>query len=54
MFQQQQNVWDPQRDLPRGMIIIICTILYIAIALVLTGFYDLLNVVIHWLLYLKN
>jgi APA family basic amino acid/polyamine antiporter len=30
---------DPQRDLPRGMMwaIIICTILYIAIALVLTG-----------------
>jgi amino acid transporter len=39
---------DPQRDLPRGMMwaIIICTILYIAIALVLTGMvsYDLLNV----------
>ncbi len=30
---------DPQRDLPRGMIwsLIICTVLYIAIALVLTG-----------------
>ena len=39
---------DPQRDLPRGMMwaIIICTILYIAIALVLTGMvnYSLLNV----------
>ncbi|WP_158729825.1 MULTISPECIES: amino acid permease [unclassified Flavobacterium] len=39
---------DPQRDLPRGMMwaIIICTLLYIAIALVLTGMvsYDLLNV----------
>lgn len=39
---------DPQRDLPRGMMwaIIICTILYIAIALVLTGMvsYDQLNV----------
>ena len=30
---------DPQRDLPRGMMysIIICTVLYVAIALVLTG-----------------
>ncbi len=30
---------NPQRDLPRGMIysLIICTVLYIAIALVLTG-----------------
>ena len=39
---------DPQRDLPRGMMwaIIICTILYIAIALVLTGMvsYNELNV----------
>ncbi|MFV8363644.1 amino acid permease [Flavobacterium sp. ZT3P35] len=39
---------DPQRDLPRGMMwaIIICTVLYIAIALVLTGMvsYDQLNV----------
>ncbi len=39
---------DPQRDLPRGMMwaIIICTILYIAIALVLTGMvnFSLLNV----------
>nr|WP_315156938.1 amino acid permease [uncultured Flavobacterium sp.] len=39
---------DPQRDLPRGMMwaIIICTILYIAIALVLTGMvsYNSLNV----------
>jgi amino acid transporter len=39
---------DPQRDLPRGMMwaIIICTILYIAIALVLTGMvsYSTLNV----------
>ena len=39
---------DPQRDLPKGMMwaIIICTILYIAIALVLTGMvsYDQLNV----------
>jgi APA family basic amino acid/polyamine antiporter len=39
---------NPQRDLPRGMMwaIIICTILYIAIALVLTGMvsYDKLNV----------
>ena len=39
---------DPQRDLPRGMMwaIIICTILYIAIALVLTGMvnYSVLNV----------
>lgn len=39
---------DPQRDLPRGMMwaIIICTVLYIAIALVLTGMvsYDQLAV----------
>lgn len=39
---------DPQRDLPRGMIysLIICTVLYIAIALVLTGMvsYTKLNV----------
>lgn len=39
---------DPQRDLPKGMMwaIIICTILYIVIALVLTGMvsYDQLNV----------
>ncbi len=39
---------DPQRDLPRGMMwaIIICTLLYIAIALVLTGIvnYSLLKV----------
>ncbi|MCZ8296237.1 MAG: amino acid permease [Flavobacterium sp.] len=39
---------DPQRDLPKGMMwaIIICTILYIIIALVLTGMvaYDQLNV----------
>jgi amino acid transporter len=39
---------DPQRDLPRGMMwaIIICTILYIVIALVLTGMvsYNELNV----------
>ncbi len=39
---------NPQRDLPRGMMwaIIICTILYIAIALVLTGMvnYSMLNV----------
>ncbi|MCK8142496.1 amino acid permease [Flavobacterium sp. I-SCBP12n] len=39
---------DPQRDLPRGMMwaIIICTILYISIALVLTGMvnFSLLNV----------
>ncbi|MFV8343562.1 amino acid permease [Flavobacterium sp. XS2P39] len=39
---------DPQRDLPKGMMwaIIICTLLYIAIALVLTGMvrYDQLNV----------
>ncbi|WP_348822505.1 amino acid permease [Flavobacterium aestuarii] len=39
---------NPQRDLPRGMMwaIIICTILYIAITLVLTGMvtYDKLNV----------
>lgn len=39
---------DPQKDLPKGMMwaIIICTILYIAIALVLTGMvnYKLLNV----------
>ncbi len=39
---------DPQRDLPRGMMwaIIICTLLYIAIALVLTGMvsYQELNV----------
>ena len=39
---------DPQRDLPRGMMwaIIICTILYVAIALVLTGMVqsDLLGV----------
>lgn len=39
---------DPQRDLPKGMMwaIIICTVLYIAIALVLTGMvnYKFLNV----------
>lgn len=39
---------DPQRDLPRGMMwsIVISTVLYVAIALVLTGIvkYDLLNV----------
>ncbi|MFM7217507.1 MAG: amino acid permease [Bacteroidota bacterium] len=39
---------DPQRDLPRGMMwsIIICTILYVAIALILTGMvnYQELNV----------
>ena len=39
---------NPQRDLPRGMMwaIIICTVLYIAIALVLTGMvhYSVLNV----------
>lgn len=39
---------DPQRDLPRGMMwaIIVCTVLYVAIALVLTGIvrYDLLAV----------
>lgn len=39
---------NPQRDLPRGMMwaIIICTILYVIIALILTGMvnYDLLNV----------
>lgn len=39
---------NPQRDLPRGMMwaIIICTLLYVAIALVLTGMvhYSLLNV----------
>ena len=39
---------DPQRDLPRGMMwsIVISTLLYVAIALVLTGIvkYDLLNV----------
>lgn len=39
---------DPQRDLPRGMMwaIIICTLLYIAIALILTGMvsYNELNV----------
>ncbi len=39
---------DPQRDLPRGMIyaLIICTIIYVAVALVLTGMvsYDQLNV----------
>ncbi len=39
---------DPQRDLPRGMIysLVICTVLYIAIALVLTGMvpYTQLNV----------
>ena len=39
---------NPQRDLPRGMIysLIICTIIYVAIALVLTGMvkYDQLNV----------
>ena len=39
---------NPQRDLPRGMMwaIIICTVLYVAIALVLTGIvkYDLLAV----------
>ncbi|MFN8275862.1 MAG: amino acid permease [Chitinophagales bacterium] len=39
---------NPQRDLPRGMIysLIICTVIYVAIALVLTGMvkYDQLNV----------
>jgi amino acid transporter len=39
---------DPQRDLPRGMIysLIICTVIYVAIALVLTGMvsYTTLNV----------
>ena len=39
---------NPQRDLPRGMMwaIIICTVLYVIIALILTGMvnYDLLNV----------
>jgi amino acid transporter len=39
---------DPQRDLPRGMMwaIIICTVLYIVVALVLTGMvnYSELNV----------
>jgi len=39
---------DPQRDLPRGMFyaIVICTVLYMSIALVLTGMipYDQLNV----------
>ena len=39
---------DPQRDLPRGMIysLIICTVIYVAIALVLTGMvsYKTLNV----------
>jgi amino acid transporter len=39
---------DPQRDLPRGMIysLIICTVLYVALALVLTGMvnYKMLNV----------
>jgi basic amino acid/polyamine antiporter, APA family len=39
---------DPQRDLPRGMIysLIICTVLYVLLALVLTGMvpYTLLNV----------
>lgn len=39
---------DPQRDLPRGMIysLIICTIVYVLLALVLTGMvkYDTLNV----------
>ena len=39
---------DPQRDLPKGMMwaIILCTLLYIAIALVLTGMvsYNQLNV----------
>jgi amino acid transporter len=36
-FQQQPKSKDPQRDLPRGMMwaIIICTILYVVIALVL-------------------
>ena len=39
---------DPQRDLPKGMIysLLICTVLYILIALVLTGMvnYSLLKV----------
>jgi APA family basic amino acid/polyamine antiporter len=43
-----KSVRNPQRDLPRGMMwaIIICTVLYIAIALVLTGMvrYNQLNV----------
>lgn len=36
---------DPQRDLPRGMIwaIVICTVLYIAIALILTGMVNYKN-----------
>lgn len=36
---------DPQRDLPRGMIwaIVICTVLYVAIALILTGMVNYKN-----------
>jgi APA family basic amino acid/polyamine antiporter len=49
---------NPQRDLPRGMIysLIICTVLYILIALVLTGMvnYKDLQVAIRWLLYLPR
>ena len=43
-----QEARDPQRDMPRGILIslVVCTILYIAVALVLTGIvrYDKLNV----------
>jgi APA family basic amino acid/polyamine antiporter len=43
-----QEAKDPQRDMPRGIMysLVICTILYIAVALVLTGIvrYDKLNV----------
>jgi APA family basic amino acid/polyamine antiporter len=49
---------NPQRDLPRAMIasLIICTILYILIALVLTGMvsYKELLVGDHWLMFLKK
>ena len=43
-----QEARDPQRDMPRGIMwsLVVCTILYIAVALVLTGIvhYDKLNV----------
>ena len=43
-----QEARNPQRDMPRGILIslVVCTILYIAVALVLTGIvkYDRLNV----------
>ena len=49
---------DPQRDLPRGMIysLIICTVVYVLLALVLTGMvhYTKLKWVIPWPWYLMK